>query len=143
MTGLQVAVEGYVHEGEVTVYGVLDSINYPGSSCFLRHQYPSMLLPGVIRRLHEVRRRMMRQIGMDADTFSIEYFYDSETDEISLLEMNPRHSQDSYSYSYEVAHIFTGADDEKGLRRKFDQCVAASGLTFDETAPGGCDREPP
>lgn len=83
----------------------------------------------------------MRQIGMDAATFSIEYFYDPETDEISLLEINPRNSQDSYSY--EVAHIFTGADDEKGLRRKFDQCVAASGLTVDETAPGGCDREPP
>ncbi|WP_175420723.1 hypothetical protein [Streptomyces griseus] len=27
MTGLQVAVEGYVHEGEVAVYGVLAPIN--------------------------------------------------------------------------------------------------------------------
>ncbi|WP_328898053.1 ATP-grasp domain-containing protein [Streptomyces sp. NBC_00236] len=228
MTGLQVAVEGYVHEGEVTVYGVLDSINYPGSPCFLRHQYPSTLPPGVIRRLHEVSRRTMRQIGMDSATFSIEYFYDPKTEEVSLLEINPRHSQShaelfAYvdgtanhhrmirlalgldpaapggqgpyrmaakwyyrwfgegqvhhvptpsdlaaierripgvridvvpaegqklssvsqqdSYSYEVAHIFTGADDEKGLRRKFDQCVAALGLTFDETAPGGRDRE--
>ncbi len=43
MTGIQVAVEGYVHQGEVTVYGVLDSINYPDSSSFLRHQYPSTL----------------------------------------------------------------------------------------------------
>ncbi|WP_371601848.1 ATP-grasp domain-containing protein [Streptomyces sp. NBC_01220] len=230
MTGLQVAVEGYVHEGEVTVYGVLDSINYPGSPCFLRHQYPSTLPPKVIRRLHEVSRRTMRQIGMDSATFSIEYFYDPKTEEISLLEINPRHSQShaelfAYvdgtanhhrmirlalgldpatpggqgpyrmaakwyyrwfgegkvhhvptpsdlaavgrripgvridvvpaegqklssvsqqdSYSYEVAHIFTGADDEKGLRRKFDQCVAALGLTFDETAPGGRDRETP
>ncbi|TXS36410.1 ATP-grasp domain-containing protein [Streptomyces sp. OR43] len=230
MTGLQVAVEGYVHEGEVTVYGVLDSINYPGSPCFLRHQYPSALPPKVIRKLHEVSRRTMRQIGMDSATFSIEYFYDPKTEEISLLEINPRHSQShaelfAYvdgtanhhrmirlalgldpaaprgqgpyrmaakwyyrwfgegkvhhvptpsdlaaverripgvridvvpaegqklssvsqqdSYSYEVAHIFTGADDEKGLRRKFDQCVAALGLTFDETAPGGRDRETP
>lgn len=230
MTGLQVAVEGYVHEGEVTVYGVLDSINYPGSPCFLRHQYPSTLPPEVTRRLHEVSRRTMRQIGMDSATFSIEYFYDPKTEEISLLEINPRHSQShaelfAYvdgtanhhrmirlalgldpatprgqgpyrmaakwyyrwfgegkvhhvptpadlaavehripgvridvvpaegqklssvsqqdSYSYEVAHIFTGADDEKGLRRKFDQCVAALGLTFDETAPGGRDRETP
>lgn len=228
MTGLQVAVEGYVHEGEVTIYGVLDSINYPDSPCFLRHQYPSMLPPSAIRSLHEVSKRTMRQIGMDSATFSIEYFYDPKTDEISLLEINPRHSQShaelfAYvdgisnhnrmirlalgldpaspggrgpyqvaakwyyrwfgegtvhhvptpsdiaaierripgvridvvpaegqklssvsqqdSYSYEVAHIFTGADDEKGLRRKFDQCVAALGLTFDETAPGGRDRK--
>lgn len=230
MTGIQVAVEGYVHDGEVTVYGVLDSINYAGSSCFLRHQYPSALPPSVIRKLHEVSERTMRQIGMDSATFSIEYFYDPKTGDVSLLEINPRHSQSHAelfdyvdgapnhhrmislalgndpalpggqgpygvaakwyyrwfgqgtvhqvptpdelaaierdipgvridvvpaegqklssvpqqdSYSYEIAHIFTGADDEEGLRRKFDQCVAALGLTFDDTAPGGRDQKTP
>ncbi|MEU1669324.1 ATP-grasp domain-containing protein [Streptomyces sparsogenes] len=93
LTGVQVAVEGYVHEGEVTVYGVLDSIDYPDSPCFLRHQYPSTLPEPVIRRLHDVSRRVIRQIGMDGATFSIEYFYDPGTDEINLLEINPRHSQ--------------------------------------------------
>ncbi|NED86180.1 ATP-grasp domain-containing protein [Streptomyces sp. SID11233] len=228
MTGIQVAVEGYVNDGEVTVYGVLDSINYSGSSCFLRHQYPSALPPSVIQKLHEVSERTMRQIGMDSATFSIEYFYDPKTGDVSLLEINPRHSQSHAelfdyvdgapnhhrmislalgndpalpggkgpysvaakwyyrwfgegtvhqvptpdelaaiereipgvridvvpaegqklssvsqqdSYSYEIAHIFTGADDEEGLRRKFDQCVAALGLTFDDTAPGGRDQK--
>ncbi|MFB8085643.1 acetyl-CoA carboxylase biotin carboxylase subunit family protein [Streptomyces sp. NPDC055992] len=226
MTGIQVAVEGYANNGEVTVYGVLDSMNYPDSPCFLRHQYPSTLPPAVIHRLHEVSERTIRQIGMDAATFSIEYFYDPKTGEVSLLEINPRHSQSHAelfhfvdgvpnhhrmirlalgedpvvpggggpyrmaakwyyrwfgegtvrevpgperiaaiereipgvridivpsegqklstvpqqdSYSYEIAHIFTGADDEEGLRRKFDRCVAALGLAFDDTAPGGRD----
>ncbi|MFC8535917.1 acetyl-CoA carboxylase biotin carboxylase subunit family protein [Streptomyces sp. NPDC057249] len=226
MTGIQVAVEGYANDGEVTVYGVLDSINYPGSPCFLRHQYPSTLPPAVIHQLHEVSERTIRRIGMDAATFSIEYFYDPKTGRVSLLEINPRHSQSHAelfhyvdgvpnhhrmirlalgqdpvvpggdgpyrmaakwyyrwfgegtvrevptpdriaaiereipgvridmvpsegqklstvpqqdSYSYEIAHIFTGADDEEGLRRKFDQCVAALGLTFEDTAPGGRD----
>lgn len=226
MTGIQVAVEGYANNGEVTVYGVLDSINYPDSPCFLRHQYPSTLPPAVVHRLHEVSERTIRQIGMDAATFSIEYFYDPKTGDVSLLEINPRHSQSHAelfqyvdgvpnhhrmirlaldedpvvpggdgpyrmaakwyyrwfgegtvrevptpeeiaaiergipgvridmvpsegqklstvpgqdSYSYEIAHIFTGADDEEGLRRKFDQCVAALGLSFVDTAPGGRD----
>jgi hypothetical protein len=43
MTGARAATEGYVHDGEVVVYGVLDSITYPGRSSFLRHQYPSQL----------------------------------------------------------------------------------------------------
>ncbi|HWU06044.1 MAG TPA: ATP-grasp domain-containing protein [Streptomyces sp.] len=224
MTGIQVAVEGYVYQGRATVYGVLDSINYPASPCFLRHQYPSSLPAPVIRKLHEVSERTMQQIGMESATFSIEYFYDPKTQDISLLEINPRHSQSHAelfdyvdgapnhhrmislaldrdpalpggkgpyamaakwyyrwfgdgkvhevptperiaaiereipgvridvvpeegqklstvsqqdSYSYEVAHIFTGGDDEKDLRRKFDRCVAALGLTFDETEPGG------
>ncbi|MBT2396710.1 ATP-grasp domain-containing protein [Streptomyces sp. ISL-100] len=228
LSGIQVAVEGYVHNGDVTVYGVLDSINYPDSSSFLRHQYPSALPEPVVRRLHDVSKRVMRQIGMDAATFSIEYFYDPQTDAINLLEINPRHSQSHAelfeyvdgvpnhhcmlalalgedpalphrsgpyevaakwyyrwfadgaarrvptpadiariereipgvrvdvvpdegqrlsdtpqqdSYSYELAHIFTGGNSEKELREKYDRCVAALGLAFDETTPGGRDQK--
>jgi biotin carboxylase len=219
MSGVQVAVEGYTHQGEVTVYGVLDSIQYPDSPCFLRHQYPSTLPPAVVAELHDVSERVMRQIGMDSATFSIEYFYDPRTQSINLLEINPRHSQSHAelfqyvdgvpnhhcmvrlalgedprmphrqgpyamaakwyhrwftdgvvrrvpgpeeiarieretpgvrievvpeegtrlsdlpgqdSYSYELAHIFTGGADEEELREKFDHCVAALGLAFDE-----------
>ncbi|WP_344566125.1 ATP-grasp domain-containing protein [Streptomyces axinellae] len=93
LTGLQCAVEGYAHQGRVHVYGVLDSITYPDSSSFLRHQYPSSLPAPVQQRLTEVSERVIRQIGMDAATFSIEFFYDPGRDEIKLLEINPRHSQ--------------------------------------------------
>lgn len=217
LSGVQVAVEGYVRDGEVTVYGVLDSITYPDSSSFLRHQYPSVLPAPVIRRLHDVSERVMKQIGMDGATFSIEYFYDPRTGEVNLLEINPRHSQshaelfeyvdgvpnhhcmlalalgedpslprgagpyrtaakwyyrtfadavvrsvpspedieriereipgvrvhplpeegqrlsqlpEQDSYSYEVAHIFTGGDSAEELREKYDRCVAALDLVF-------------
>ncbi len=224
MSGIQVAVEGYVLDGEVTVYGALDSINYPDSSSFLRHQYPSALPEPVIRQLHDVTERVMRRIGFNCATFSVEYFYDPRSQEINLLEINPRHSQSHAelfqyvdgvpnhhcmvslalgkdprlphragpyemaakwyyrwfadavvhdvptpadleriereiagvridtvpeegrrlsempaqdSYSYELAHIFTGGTSEQDLRKKYDHCVAALGLTFDETTPGG------
>ncbi|WP_052849855.1 ATP-grasp domain-containing protein [Streptomyces avicenniae] len=91
--GEQVAVEGYVRDGEVTVYGALDSLTYPDSPCFLRHQYPSRLPDGVVARLEDIARRVITRIGMNDATFSIEYFYDQETDRINLLEVNPRHSQ--------------------------------------------------
>ncbi|MGP2440600.1 ATP-grasp domain-containing protein [Streptomyces sp. JW3] len=223
LTGIQVAVEGYVHQGEVTVYGTLDSIDYPDSPCFLRHQYPSTLPPEMIAQLHDVTRRVMTRIGFEAATFSVEYFYDPKTQQVSLLEINPRHSQSHAelfqyvdgvpnhhamlalalgtdpamphgrgdyamaakwyyrwftdgvvrdvpsaediarierelpgvrvhvipeegqllsdlpqqdSYSYEVAHIFTGGADEEDLRRKFDSCVAALGLRIDEPGEG-------
>lgn len=218
LSGVQVAVEGYVREGEVTVYGVLDSINYPESTSFLRHQYPSALPDPVQQRLRDVSSRVMRRIGMSEATFSIEFFYDPGTDTVAILEINPRHSQShaelfAYvdgipnhhcmlalalgedpalphragpyamaakwyfrwfadgvvhevptaeevaeatksipgvrvdvvpdeaqrlsdidgqdSYSYEVAHIFTGGDSEQELREKYDQCVAALRLCFD------------
>ncbi|MET7929878.1 ATP-grasp domain-containing protein [Streptomyces sp. NPDC005349] len=220
LKGVQVAVEGYEHNGEVTVYGILDSINYPESTSFLRHQYPSALPEPVQQRLREVSARVMRRIGWKGATFSIEFFYDPATDEIAILEINPRHSQShaelfAYvdgvpnhhcmlalalgrepampfrrgpyalaakwyyrwftdgvvhevpspgelarieeaipgvridvvpdeaqhlsdigqqdSYSYEVAHIFTGGADEHELREKYDSCVAALRLAFDPT----------
>ncbi|NWF27355.1 ATP-grasp domain-containing protein [Streptomyces sp. PKU-EA00015] len=228
LSGIQVAVEGYVHHGEVTVYGALDSINYPDSSSFLRHQYPSTLPEPVVRRLHDVSERVIRRIGMDSATFSIEYFYDPRTDAINLLEINPRHSQshaelfeyvdgvpnhhcmislalgkdpslpkgagryktaakwyyrwfadgvvhdvpsdedlrriereipgvrvdmvpeegqrlsqmpEQDSYSFELAHVFTGGDSEEDLREKYDRCVAALDLTFNRPASAGRDEK--
>lgn len=91
--GVQAAVEGYVYRGEVVVYGALDSINYPDSSSFLRHQYPSQLGEEPVRRMREVAGRVMRQIGYDNGTFSIEFFCDPESGQVALLEINPRHSQ--------------------------------------------------
>jgi hypothetical protein len=219
LSGEQVAVEGYVHDGEVTVYGVLDSIDYPGGSSFLRHQYPSALPDPVKQRLADISRRVMTQIGMNSATFSIEFFHDPETGAVNLLEINPRHSQSHAelfeyvdgvpnhhcmvslalgrdpelphragkyrvaakwyhrrfsdgvvqrvptpeeiralereipgtridvvpqkgdrlsemegqdSYSYELAHIFVGADSEQEMREKYDRCVQALRFEFDE-----------
>jgi hypothetical protein len=91
--GVQAAVEGYVYRGEVVVYGALDSIDYPERSSFLRHQYPSQLPGDVVRRMEEVATAVMRRIGFDNATFSIEFFCDPESGGVSLLEINPRHSQ--------------------------------------------------
>ncbi|SKA35288.1 Carbamoylphosphate synthase large subunit (split gene in MJ) [Marinactinospora thermotolerans DSM 45154] len=91
--GRQVTVEGYVHEGEVVVYGVVDSLLYPDSPSFLRYQYPSRLPGHVTERLTTVSRRVVERLGLDSVTFNIEFFWDPETDRIRLLEVNPRHSQ--------------------------------------------------
>lgn len=93
LTGDQVATEGYVYRGEVVVYGVLDSINYPDKPVFLRHQYPSQLPDAVVRRLKDISRRVIGQVGLDNSTFSIEFFHDPDTGGVTLLEINPRHSQ--------------------------------------------------
>lgn len=91
--GVQAAVEGYVYKDEVVVYGALDSVDYPGSSVFLRHQYPSGLPERVCRWMSDVATRVIRQVGMDNSTFSVEFFYDPVEETLNLLEVNTRHSQ--------------------------------------------------
>ncbi len=91
--GAQVTAEGYSFQGDVHVYGIVDSITCPDSSSFLRYQYPSSLPHAVLDRMAELSRLVVRQIGLDGITFNIEYFWDPERDAITLLEVNPRHSQ--------------------------------------------------
>jgi hypothetical protein len=92
-SGVQVTVEGYGFRGDVHVYGVVDSVTVPGGTSFLRYQYPSCLPPTVTDRMAELSRRVIRQVGLDGVTFNIEYFWDAERDAVTLLEINPRHSQ--------------------------------------------------
>ncbi|TDC60851.1 biotin carboxylase [Actinomadura sp. GC306] len=91
--GAQVTVEGCRFDGEVHVYGVVDSIDYPGRPTFQRYRYPSCLPGDVIERMVGVTTRVIDRIGLDSTTFNVEFFWNRETDAINLLEVNPRHSQ--------------------------------------------------
>ncbi|MER7083269.1 ATP-grasp domain-containing protein [Saccharopolyspora kobensis] len=91
--GVQATAEGYCYHGEPHVYGVIDSLHYPGTSSFLRYQYPSRLPAPVQRRIADVSTRVIRQIGLDSTAFNIEFFWGRDDDELNVLEINPRISQ--------------------------------------------------
>ncbi len=92
VSGQQVTVEGYNNDGEIHVYGVVDSYHYEGTSCFQRYQYPSRLPREVTDRLAAVSERVITRIGLRS-VFNIEYFWKPETGAVHLLEINPRQSQ--------------------------------------------------
>lgn len=91
--GQQVTLEGFRHRGEVVVYGIIDSLHYPGTSSFLRYQYPSTLPASVQQRLKDISTRVVQAVGLEGTTFNIEFFWCPDTDAIQLLEINTRHSQ--------------------------------------------------
>lgn len=93
LTGHQVTVEGYSVDGQVHIYGVIDSVRYPDSSSFLRYEYPSRLPDGVQQRMADICRRVIRQVGLERSTFNVEFFWNQDTDRLGLLEVNTRHSQ--------------------------------------------------
>jgi biotin carboxylase len=98
--GAQLTVEGYAHDGEVRVHGVIDSLTYPDSPSFRSYQYPSDLPQAVQKRLVDNATRVIGQIGLSPSAFNIEYFWDAETDRLALLEVNPRLSQ-SHAWLFE------------------------------------------
>ena len=94
-TGHQVTVEGYRAgpDADPCVYGVVDSLLHPEAHSFERFQYPSSTPQPVQDRMADVAARVVRQVGLAWSTFNIEFFWDPDSDQITLLEINPRHSQ--------------------------------------------------
>ena len=93
ISGCQCTLEGYVYQGELTVYGVVDSIRESNRSTFSRYQYPSHLPKHIQKRMIDIAGTVMAQIGYDNAPFNMEFFYDKVNEKLWLLEINPRISQ--------------------------------------------------
>lgn len=90
----QVTLEGYVWNGDVAVYGHIDSIREGQSqSSFSRYEYPSRLPRRVLERMENVTARFLNHVGYDNAPFNAEFFWDEQSDRISLLEVNTRISK--------------------------------------------------
>jgi hypothetical protein len=92
--GRQCTLEGYVSRGRVVVYGVVDSIREgPHRSSFQRYQYPTSLPSSVRSRMVAATVRVIGASGYDNAPFNIEFYWDTRTDRLSLLEVNARISK--------------------------------------------------
>lgn len=92
--GRQCTLEGYVYNGEVSVYGVVDSIREgQHRSSFARYQYPSTIPQRIQKEMVAVTERFLRHIGFDNGPFNIEYYWEGHNDNIWLLEINTRISK--------------------------------------------------
>ncbi|MDZ7706715.1 MAG: ATP-grasp domain-containing protein [Trueperaceae bacterium] len=92
--GWQCTLEGYVQDGEVVAYGIVDSIRYPHVLSFFHYLYPSRLPEPVQARMRELARRVMTHVGYDDAAFNIEFFWDEVQDHVWLLEINTRIAKD-------------------------------------------------
>ena len=90
LAGTQVSLEGYVFDGRVHILGIVDSVMYPGTISFRRFEYPSRLSEDVQRRMSRIAETFINGIGYDNALFNIEFMYNSETDAIHIIEINPK-----------------------------------------------------
>ncbi len=88
--GVQVNVDGYVHDGGVTILGIVDEHMYPGTHAFLRFEYPSALEPRLQARLADAAAATVRAVGLDHGLFNVELIWCPHTDAIRVVEINPR-----------------------------------------------------
>ena len=61
ITGKQCTIEGYVYNGQVEVYGVVDSIRESNRSTFARYQYPSKIPRDIQDRMTQIAQKFFTQ----------------------------------------------------------------------------------
>jgi biotin carboxylase len=88
--GPQYNLDGFVHEGQVHVLGVVDAIMYPGTQAFQRWQLPSRLPAEVVDRAADVAGRFLRAVGFNRGLFNLEFFFDEASGRLTVIEINPR-----------------------------------------------------
>ncbi len=101
--GHQCTMEGCRYNGQLYVYGVVDSIRYPGTSVFQRYEYPSRLPERITARLETIASRFLEWIDYNNSAFNLEFFWDERRDRIWFLEINTRVAQ-HHSYLFEAVN---------------------------------------
>lgn len=90
LPGHQLNVDGYVHEGRLTMLGVIDENMFPGTLTFRNFEYPSRVPPDVQARIRELAARVLEGLGYEHGFFNMELAWDPDTGSLRLVEINPR-----------------------------------------------------
>ena len=93
VSGLQCGVEGYTFKGEPEVHGLIDTVKDVRHWSFTRYEYPSVWPSHIERRMIDASKRLMTHIGFDSGAWCVEFFWREDTDELAIVEINPRISQ--------------------------------------------------
>lgn len=101
ISGLEIAPEGSVQHGVYHTHGMIDMVRDHNHKSFLRYEYPSKSPRKVQQRAIDLAEKVLKQIGFDNGCFNMEFFWNQDTDDLWIIEINPRISQ-SHSYQFEM-----------------------------------------
>jgi ATP-grasp domain len=90
LKGLQLNVDCLLQAGQVQVLGIVDEVMYPGTMSFMRFDYPSRLDSDIQNRIVEAAGKVIRGYDLRDGLFNLEFFYDPDSDSLTLIEINPR-----------------------------------------------------
>ena len=92
--GRQCTLEGHSYNGNVEIYGIVDSLREGAClSSFSSYIYPSDLPGQVQQRMVDAAQKVITHTGYDNAPFNIEFYWNQEDDTIHLLEINTRISK--------------------------------------------------
>lgn len=142
----QYCLDGYVYKGQLHTLGVVDSVMYPGTDCFMRFDYPGHLPESVQTQAADIASRFLQAVGFDHGLFNMEFFYDADSEKLTVIEFNPRMAS-QFADLYErvdginlhaiAFHLAHGEDPSVELtqRKRVKDRGAASSFVFRSFSP--------
>ena len=103
LKGHQCTIEGFIRNGRCYILGVIDSVMYPGTISFHHFEYPSQLPKEVQHRMAKIAQNIMGGLTFDNSFFNIEMMYNPLSNQIHIIEINPR-SVAQFADFYEKVH---------------------------------------
>ncbi len=134
----QYNLDGYVFGGQVHAVGVVDAVMYPRTQAFMRHQLPTRLDRSVQARALDIARRFLTAVGFTHGLFNMEFFHDAATDQLTVIEFNPRMAS-QYSDLYQrvlgvdlhaIALALAHGRDPAGLPKAAPSAGAAASFVY-------------
>lgn len=120
LTGHEVNVDGFVRDGRVTFLGMCDAVMYPGTGHqFERFVTPTRLPATVQQRAHDLCERVLAGTGYRHGFFNIELFWEPSTDQLSVVELNPR-------LASQLAGLYQRVDGLRPHRMLLDLCTGVA-----------------
>jgi hypothetical protein len=86
----QYNLDGYVFNGELRPLGIVESVMYPGTQAFARFVYPCGIEAEGERKAIDTARRFLAAVGFTHGLFNMEFFFDTATGKLTVIEFNPR-----------------------------------------------------
>lgn len=92
LNGHQFTVDGYViGMDNVIILGMTDTIMHSNKVSYLRFDYPTNILSlSIQERVKDICKRTIKGIELQNSLFNIEFYYNEASNEIKIIEINPR-----------------------------------------------------
>lgn len=129
VSGLEANVDGYVREGRVTFVGVCDAVMFPGTHQFQKFVYPSRLPAAVQERMRTLAEILLDGMQYRHGFFNIEMMWSPESDELKVIEINPR-------LASQLAGLYRRVDGINPHRMLLELCTGHAPVAV--RTPTGC-----
>ena len=88
--GIQVTLDGFIYENEITFFGITKAHYHPDTNSFFYHSFPYSFPPELNKKIEEGLSRLIPALGINNSFFNVELRADEENNTFKIVEINSR-----------------------------------------------------